>query len=1117
MDGALRGRVLTIAQAQPTQLTLTAADGREINRFEPGSNGSFFLLRLAPGTYLLRAHAGGQEALMHLSIEPGEITDVTLTLDPRATVSLQGSPSDATQSRPGAPDAGVLAQAFVAGDELTLLPVSSRSFEGLAELEPLSHTAPPAASDEAGTGDDEASGQADALVTSDDGRAASGLSDAGLPITQQSASIDGLSAMQYYRAGPRGAAAGGAGSSTSFAQGAVGRFSVNPHSYSAESRSGGAAWSAITSRRAGAALHGSGFAMLRDGAWSATNPFSLVTHYDNGVVSNSLARPGGGVGLLGASAGSPVSFARRPRSAASAQSLWLFGSVEAQWSRDHLNASPELASFYQLTPTQSTLLAVRGVSSTQVTQALNYLDSLTGVLDRSALRVNAFGRVDARLGARDVLALTYAAHRLNAPAGAALSQSSDAVVARGLGSVGDRMVRVDAVAAHWVHRVWRGLDNEAAAQLSHELNQETPRAPLAQEPAIGPGGYAPEINIGPNGFAYGTPATLGRSAYPEETRIEATDTLAWRLRLHLIRMGGAWSRIEDRTDTLTNAEGTFSYNTPVASGYAGGLVDWITDFTWNVHAYPNGGCPSIYASTHDFCFHTFTQSFGPQQLDFVVHQVAAFAQDAWRLRDGLQLNFGARYEYTLLPLPVAPNSTLDAAIATLGRNDAGATAAIPEDRNNVGPRVNMVWAPRFGEGRRAWFTAQLNYGVFYGRTPGATVAAALTDTALPSSTERVRIRATTITLCPQVTTLSQGFGFPCDYVTAPPAAVAQTTSALVLGSHFREPAIQRGSLTLEHSFGQHLWLRMGYAMANATQLPTSTDLNIAPSAVTRTFVLQGGDGRIGVQSGETFVVPMYTTRPIAAYGVITALESHANASFHAGTVEAGARAWRGLTAHASFAYSKALDDGPQQGATPRQNAQFDPFQIGYDKGRSSLDLPRRFTGSLEYRSSDEGSPRWQRRALGGWTLAAVAVAGSGAPYSYAIYGGSYLTGGGDSINASGGAVYLPTIGRNTLRLPTRGRVDLRLTRAIRLRRQLLLEGFVQAFNVANSVSVSRVETRAFLVGTPATPGAPTPLVFQDAATVASEGVQTAPFGTPLSSTSGFSRERQVELGVRFQF
>ena len=83
-----------------------------------------------------------------------------------------------------------------------------------------------------------------------------------------------------------------------------------------------------------------------------------------------------------------------------------------------------------------------------------------------------------------------------------------------------------------------------------------------------------------------------------------------------------------------------------------------------------------------------------------------------------------------------------------------------------------------------------------------------------------------------------------------------------------------------------------------------------------------------------------------------------------------------------------------------------------------------------------------------------------------------------------------------------------------------------AFNLLNSVSVSRVETRAFLLGTQlgtttgtttAATGGPIPLVFQDAAAIATEGLSTPAFGTALSSTSGLSRERQVELGARVRF
>jgi hypothetical protein len=78
--------------------------------------------------------------------------------------------------------------------------------------------------------------------------------------------------------------------------------------------------------------------------------------------------------------------------------------------------------------------------------------------------------------------------------------------------------------------------------------------------------------------------------------------------------------------------------------------------------------------------------------------------------------------------------------------------------------------------------------------------------------------------------------------------------------------------------------------------------------------------------------------------------------------------------------------------------------------------------------------------------------------------------------------------------------------------------FAAAFNLLNTVNLSSVETRAFLLGTPAYAGAPTPLVFQDAAAIGAEGLTTTPaFGAARSSTTGLSRERQVELGVRLQF
>jgi hypothetical protein len=154
-------------------------------------------------------------------------------------------------------------------------------------------------------------------------------------------------------------------------------------------------------------------------------------------------------------------------------------------------------------------------------------------------------------------------------------------------------------------------------------------------------------------------------------------------------------------------------------------------------------------------------------------------------------------------------------------------------------------------------------------------------------------------------------------------------------------------------------------------------------------------------------------------------------------------------------------------------------------------------------------------------VAPLFKAQSGRPYSYEIFGGTRLSGGHESINGSGGAVYLPTIGRNTLRLPETVNLDLRVSRNLRLSEKMRLRGAAEIFNVTNRVNYTSVVTRAYLVGTAAN-GAPvvngvTTLTFQNAAAVAAEGLNVQPFGAYTAASSSAMGERKIQLGLRLEF
>ena len=885
-----------------------------------------------------------------------------------------------------------------------------------------------------------------------------------------------------------------AGVAHTYAEGSVREFRLGADGYSVQVGRAGGVLTAVT-REGGDKLHGSAVFDLRSSALAAKARLAFATSYADGVVTTGEVKPhdlrmNGAVTL-----GGPVKFGG-PRWRGV---RWLYAG-DVQRRAFAAVSSPASATFYALTNEQVDLLANRGVNAQQTRGALNFLSGETGAVPRRADESINFGRLDWLVRPRFAVGAEYNRVRWSSAAGLVDAP----VVARGRASLGNATGSVDQVLVRSSPRWSTGTMMEVRAALTQDLQYETPQDPLAQEAAIGPGGLSPEVTIGPDGLLFGTPASLSQVAYPDERRWEVGNVLTLARGRHVAEFGGTFAYVQERVATLANASGTFRYDSGTTNGHDGGLVDFITDYALSAQSARSGGCTTATVGVHNYCFKSYTQSFGEQQVAFTTQEWAGFVEDTWRAGGRLMLHAGLRYEYQFLPLPQQPNAALDAVFGS-----RGATSVFPEDRNNFGPRISASFEPL----GRGLLLVKVGYGAFFGRLPGATIQAALTDTAEAQSTTKIRITPTTVTACPQ--TANEGFGYLCSFTSAPVGVVGATSSAVVFDRRFRLPVVQQASLYLEKDVRHGTTVEVGFLMNADRQLPGSTDLNIAPSTTTGAFKLQGRTGTTGVKDGETFVVPVYRTRITPTFGPVTDVVSHGNAYYDALIAKVQARPAHGLLLGATYTWSKAIDFGTNSSATPKTDGQFDPFADGYDRGLSSLNYPQALHVVGAWTPGSEAVRRGLKKWADAWTLTGISTARSGRPYSYDVSGGTYLPGGHESLNGSGGALYLPTIGRNTLRLPPTIKTDLRVGRGFTAWRGARGVASVEALNVFNHQSISSVNERAYLVGT-AVNGV-TPLVFQSATEIATEGLNTTAFGAPTGTGSSLNRERQVQFSVRVSF
>jgi outer membrane receptor protein involved in Fe transport len=554
----------------------------------------------------------------------------------------------------------------------------------------------------------------------------------------------------------------------------------------------------------------------------------------------------------------------------------------------------------------------------------------------------------------------------------------------------------------------------------------------------------PEATIREGGV---TVLTIGRNSFsPRETTIkrwQAADTLTWASGPHKLKAGFDFQFDDILNYFPGNFFGVYSFNSLLS--YLGGRPTGTGEQYIQAFAGDGTSGPETHPNIHEYSF---------------------FAQDEWRLRQDLTLNLGVRYDLMQTKQPDTRNPDAQLAAADID------TSRIPVDKNNIGPRIGLAWAPSDKK-----YVVRGGYGLFYGRTPSIMLGTAHSNNGINVST--YTFTGASVPTYPNV------FG------SVPTGGAAQVPTIFIVDKDFQNPRLQQASAGFEYQLMPETSVTVSYLFVKGDLLPRSIDRNFGGTLNDVTYTVAG--------TGQTLTYPQLAgTKPFTNFNRVISFESTAESRYNGLTVELNRRFSTGLQARVAYTLGKVIDTVPDATAVVAGSAgddakyASDPVDFDTDRTVGNNDQRHRFVVSGIYNTSALAAKRegMSRALLDGWTFAAILSAGSGQPYSARV-GAADLNRDGNLRND-----LAPGTVRNQYRLPKQVSFDPRIARDVPLRGQVKAQLIFEAFNLFNATNFSSIDNTLYSANT--TTNVLTP---------------TTTFGTPLTS-SGF---RVIQLAAKILF
>lgn len=475
--------------------------------------------------------------------------------------------------------------------------------------------------------------------------------------------------------------------------------------------------------------------------------------------------------------------------------------------------------------------------------------------------------------------------------------------------------------------------------------------------------------------------------------VNLAETMSYTTGRHTLHFGGEFRRPELKGEYMARTNGDLDYD------------NWVLFFTG--HGAAGGGSDLDQGDT---------------RRHFRMRDVSLFVQDDWRVRKGLTVNAGVRYDLFGNPNDVQGrmgNYYTQEAAAALGLKPgfyvdeespffqpnfnplqigilvepgvgfnldqvykAPWRSTIKPDRNNVAPRLGMAWQPT------SKLVLRSGYGIFFERVSGA-IKSDLQLSApffiyqnVPAPADMAdpypRLNVNPFQIPLNVTIAKNAAGTPSwrrfDGSAFPATSPFSAKNNTFVDPFLKTPYVQQWTMNVQYELDRGNLLDIRYVGSRGVGLLAR--LNLAQPQDPRVMPVNGFDSL--TNSAGAAISPDFFVKPeflgLNRAGGFRQRGNWGKSSYHGLQANMRRRMGRLVTGNFSYTFAKSIDTVSSDGAIVEHNA----FNIANNRGPSDFDRAHRFTAAYVL---EIPAPKKWKGLLGGWSVSGLATLQSGAPFS----------------------------------------------------------------------------------------------------------------------------------------